>query len=91
MGQRPRDEPRETCELARRELALAALLCALGSALLFWSPLFGGRCTLSFELSDPRLDVLLGDEPALVDLREVDTVEVPPVPEPQPTAGKVSV
>jgi hypothetical protein len=61
---RPRDEPRETCELARRELALAALLCALGSALLFWSPLFGGRCTLSFELSDPRLDIPPWVQPA---------------------------
>ena len=44
-------------EVGRRELALAALLCALGSALLFWSPLFGGRCTLSYEQSDPRLGI----------------------------------
>ena len=51
-------------ELGRRELALAALLCALGSALLFWSPLFGGRCTLSFELSDPRLDIPPWVQPA---------------------------
>ena len=51
-------------EVGRRELALAALLCALGAALLLWQPLFGGRCTLSFELSDPRLDIPPWGRPA---------------------------
>ncbi|HZM00473.1 MAG TPA: hypothetical protein VFD43_09505, partial [Planctomycetota bacterium] len=44
-------------EPGRRERLLAAALCALGAALLLWPALFGGRCTLSFELSDPRLDI----------------------------------
>lgn len=40
-----------------RELRRAALACALLALLLFAPALFGGRCTLAFELSDPRLDV----------------------------------
>ena len=44
-------------EPGRRELLLAAAVCALGAAILLWQPLLGGRCTLSFELSDPRLNI----------------------------------
>ncbi|MGQ0553701.1 MAG: YfhO family protein [Planctomycetota bacterium] len=43
--------------LRGRESALALLLCLLGAALLLAPALFGGRSTLSFELSDPRVDV----------------------------------
>lgn len=43
--------------LARREWLAASLLCAVGAALLLWPALFGGASTLSFELSDPRIDV----------------------------------
>ena len=42
---------------AARELTLAAVACALLAALLFAPALFGGRSTLAFELSDPRLDI----------------------------------
>lgn len=51
-------------ELGRRELLVAALFCAGFAALLLWEPLFGGRCTLSFELSDPRLDIAPWAKPA---------------------------
>jgi len=40
-----------------RELRRAALACALLAAALLAPALFGGRCTLAFELSDARLDV----------------------------------
>jgi hypothetical protein len=43
--------------LALREWLVASLLCAVGAALLLWPALFGGRSTLSFELSDPRIDI----------------------------------
>jgi hypothetical protein len=43
--------------LALREWLAASLVCALGAALLLWPALFGGRSTLSFELSDPRIDI----------------------------------
>jgi hypothetical protein len=48
----------------RREALGAALACAAGAVLLFAAPLFGGRSTLSFELSDPRLDVRPWARPA---------------------------
>ncbi|MHC5212764.1 MAG: hypothetical protein ACYTG2_18805, partial [Planctomycetota bacterium] len=41
----------------RREALIVALACAAGAMLLFAAPLFGGRSTLSFELTDPRIDI----------------------------------
>jgi hypothetical protein len=43
--------------LAGREWLAATLLSALGAAVLLWPALFGDRSTLSFELSDPRIDI----------------------------------
>jgi hypothetical protein len=41
----------------RREALCVALACMAGAALIFAAPLFGGRSTLSFELSDPRMEI----------------------------------
>lgn len=41
----------------RRELIFLSILSMLAAALLFAGPLFGDRCTLSFRIGDPRIDL----------------------------------
>jgi hypothetical protein len=70
----PSHEPPHPSAPARRELLLAALLCAVGAALLFFAPLFGGRCTLAFRIDDPRIDVRPWARPATGPLEPINPI-----------------
>jgi hypothetical protein len=61
-----------------RELLIAAAVCALLAAALFAPALFAGRCTLSFPLSDPRIDVRPWARPATGPLPLVNVITPDP-------------